>query len=200
MPAHEETVMAEIRAFVAIELPDGVRTHLARVQGQLRPGHEGVVRWVDPRGIHLTLKFLGNIAEARVPAVVEAVRGAAAGVGHFRLGVGGLAAFPNLRAPRVVWVGLGGDLEGLSALQRATDRALAALGFPPEGRPFTPHLTLGRVRETASRAERQALGEAVGRLKAEASAPIEVGSVSLMRSQLTPAGAIYTRLASVALG
>jgi 2'-5' RNA ligase len=191
--------MAEIRAFVAIELPEAVRAGLGRIQGQLKPGHEGVVRWVDPKGIHLTLKFLGNIAEAKVPAVVEAVRGAAAGVGHFRLGVGGVGAFPNLQTPRVVWVGLGGDLENLTALQKATDRALAALGFPPEGRPFTPHLTLGRVREMASRAERRALGEAVGRLKAEASVPMEVSSVSLMRSQLTPAGAIYTCLASIAL-
>ena len=191
--------MAEIRAFVAIELPEGLRAGLGRIQGQLKPGHEGVVRWVDPKGIHLTLKFLGNIAESKVPAVVEAVRSAAAGVGHLRLGVGGAGAFPNLQAPRVVWVGLGGDLENLTALQKATDRALAALGFPPEGRPFTPHLTLGRVRDTASREERRALGEAVGRLKAEASAPMEVGSVSLMRSQLTPAGAIYTCLASIPL-
>ena len=190
--------MAEIRAFIAIELPESVRAQLGRIQGQLKPGHEGVVRWVDPKGVHLTLKFLGNIAESQVPAVADAVRGAAK-VGRFPVEVGRPGAFPSLQAPRVVWVGVGGDLEKLAALQRAIDGALARLGFPPENRPFSPHLTLGRVRETASKAERRALGEAVGHLRIEALTPVEMDSVSVMRSQLTPSGAIYTCLASIPL-
>lgn len=191
--------MEQIRAFIAIELPDAVKAGLSSLQNRLRPDEHPYVKWVHPEGVHLTLKFLGNIAEDRVPQIVEGITSAAQGVSPFQLHLGGLGAFPNFQRPQVIWVAIKGEVEKLATLQRGIDQALLPLGFSMESRSFTPHLTLGRLRERASPGERRGLGELMMSTKFEGEIPFDVGEISLMRSRLTPKGAIYSRICSIQL-
>ncbi len=190
----------QIRSFVAIELSEEARKGLARLRRGLERDEHGFVKWVDPHGIHLTLKFLGNIPSERVTEITDAIRKATQGISPFHLEISGLGAFPSLKQARVFWVGISGELDKLSGLQQNIDSALAALGFAREERPFVPHLTLARIREGASPAERRSFGELVGSTTFEDKYPVEVEAVRLMRSHLAPAGAIYTCLSVVGLG
>jgi 2'-5' RNA ligase len=190
----------QIRSFIAIELPEEVREGLARLKKELERDEHKFVKWVDPGGIHLTLKFLGNIPSKQVAKITEAIEVAAQGISPFHLEISGLGAFPSLRQARVFWVGIGGEVEKLSRLQQKIDSALAALGFAKEERSFVPHLTLARIRQGASLMERRTFGELVGSTVFEDKYHVEVEVISLMKSQLTPAGAIYTRLSAVGLG
>ena len=190
----------QIRSFIAIELPEEAKEGLARLKKELERDEHKFIKWVDPRGIHLTLKFLGNIPSKQVTEITEAIAGVAQGISPFHLEIGGLGAFPSLRQARVLWVGIGGEVEKLSGLQQNIDSALAALRFAKEERSFVPHLTLARIRQGASPLERRSFGELVGSTIFEDKYHVTVESISLMRSQLTPAGAIYTRLSLVGLG
>ena len=190
----------QIRSFIAIELPEEAKEGLARLKKELERDEHKFVKWVEPRGIHLTLKFLGNIPSKQVAEITEAIEGAAQRISPFHLEIGGLGAFPSLRQARVFWVGIGGEVEKLSRLQQNIDYALAAQGFAKEERSFVPHLTLARIRQGASPLERRSFGELVGSTTFEDKYHVTVESISLMRSQLTPAGAIYTRLSLVGLG
>jgi RNA 2',3'-cyclic 3'-phosphodiesterase len=191
--------MEPIRSFIAIELPSQIKAELAQLQGNLRTSKSTAVKWVDPESIHLTLKFLGNVDESEVPAITKALSEAVKGVAPFSLQLGDPGAFPNIHAPRVVWVGVVGEIGPLVTLHNNIDSVLAPLGFPAEKRAFSPHLTLGRVREEASSGEKRRLGENVTSLKTEAKLPFKVESLSLMRSKLSREGAVYSRLASFAL-
>jgi 2'-5' RNA ligase len=190
----------QIRSFVAIELPEEAKKGLASLRRELERDEHRFVKWVDPGGIHLTLKFLGDVPSKRVIEITEAIKKAAQGISPFLLEISGLGAFPSLKQARVVWVGIGGELDKLSALQQNIDSALAALRFTREQRPFVPHLTLARIREGASGPERRTFGELVGSTTFEDRYAVEVEAIKLMRSQLTPAGAIYTCLSAVGLG
>jgi 2'-5' RNA ligase len=190
----------QIRSFIAIELPEQAREGLARLRRELERDEHGFVKWVDPQGIHLTLKFLGNIPAKRVTEITDAIKKATGGISPFHLEISGLGAFPSLKQPRVFWVGISGELDKLSALQLDIDSTLAALGFAREERPFVAHLTVARIREGASPAERRDFGELVDSTTFQDKYPVEVAAVRLMRSQLTPAGAIYTCLSVVGLG
>ncbi len=190
----------QIRSFIAIELPDDAKRGLARLRKDLERDEHNFVKWVDPGGIHLTLKFLGNIPFKQVAEITELMKRAVQGISPFHLEISGLGAFPNLKQPRVFWVGVGGELDRLSRLQQSIDQALAAVGFAKEERPFVPHLTLARIREGASAPERKSFGELVAATTFADKYPVEVEAVRLMRSQLTPAGAIYTCLSVVGLG
>ena len=191
--------MESVRAFVAIELPSSVKFALSQLQDNLKRSEHASVKWVDTGSIHLTLKFLGNIATETIPELTKVLSEAARGITPFHLELGEMGVFPNLRAPRVVWVGLRGETATLSVLQENIESALIPLGFPPENRAFSPHLTLGRVREKASPGERRSLGQAVASSKVASMEPFPVDSLSLMRSTLTREGAVYSRLYSVAL-
>src|SRR4030042_3222088 len=157
--------MEPIRAFVAIELPEQVKAVLTQLQHDLKRSKIASVKWAGPEGIHLTLKFLGNVDASEMPNLKEALSGAVSGVAPFSLELGNPGAFPNTQAPRVVWVGVGGEMETLQTLHNNVGRELAPLGFSPEGRSFSPHLTLGRVREGSTADDRRRLGETVGLLK-----------------------------------
>ena len=195
MPRNPE----QIRSFIAIELPEEAREGLARLKKELEKDEHRFVKWVDPGGIHLTLKFLGNIPSKRVAEITEAIEEAVQGISPFHLEISGLGTFPSLRQVRVFWVGIGGEVDKLSRLQQNIDSALAVLGFAKEERPFVPHLTLARLRPGASLLERRSFGELADSTIFEDKYHIEVEAVSLMRSQLTPAGAVYTRLSAVDL-
>ena len=147
--------------------------------------------------LHLTVKFLGAVAEDRIEAVAGALAGAVAGVGAFDAQVEGLGAFPSTMRPRVVWAGVTAGAGTMADLAGRVDDALAALGFEREARLFSPHITLGRVREPGrmpalTEALQGAAGRGFGRLR--------VARVSLMRSELSPRGARYTELAPASLG
>ena len=189
----------EIRSFIAIELPEEAKRGLAKLRSDLERTEHSFVKWVEPGAIHLTLKFLGNIPFKQVAEVTKAMKEAAQGISPFQLEISGLGAFPNLKQPRVLWVGIGGEVNELSRLQQNIDSALAHLGFTREERSFTPHLTLARIRQGASPGERKSFGELVVSTRFENKYRIAVTAINLMRSQLTPAGAIYTCLALVEL-
>ena len=191
--------MEQVRSFIAIELPDEVKSGLAQLQAQLKTGKQPPVKWVNPYSIHLTLKFLGNIAVDKISEITGAMEAAAQGISPFHLKVKDLGVFPNLRRVQVVWVGLNGEVDQLSRLQQGIESNLAPLGFTPESRPFTPHLTLARLREQASPDERQSFGQLIASTRFEAVYDFSVDSINLIKSQLTREGAIYSRISSVKL-
>ena len=191
--------MEQVRSFIAIELPDELKLGLAQLEAQLKVSKQPWVKWVDSNSIHLTLKFLGNIATDRISQITWAMEEAAQGISPFHLEVSDLGVFPNLRRVQVVWVGISGEMDKLSQLQQHLESNLARLGFAPESRPFTPHLTLARLRDRASLDERQRFGQLIASTRFEAAYTIIVEAISLMRSQLTREGAIYSRISSVKL-
>jgi 2'-5' RNA ligase len=189
--------MEYIRAFIAIELPEEVKRTLTRLQERLKSSSRAPVRWSNPDGMHLTLKFLGNINSGTTGGIAAAMAEAVRGIRLFYLQVDGLGVFPSPSRVRVVWVGLTGGTDKLERIQKNLDSKLMPLGFTPEARPFTPHLTLGRVREQARPEERQSLGKLVSGTPVAKEGSIEVRYIHLIRSQLRPEGPIYTRLNSV---
>ncbi len=194
--------MAETwRLFIALELPAEVLKKLTEAQNDLkRITPARAVRWVDSKGIHLTLKFLGDVPLGQVEVLKEALAEASSGHRRFKLGVEGLGCFPDTRRPRVLWLGVVGDLERLAALQSAVEAKIAPLGYPSEERGFHPHLTLARSHRNASRDDIAALGRvAEERAKTGPIAGWEVETLSLMRSQLKPDGAIYTQVYEISL-
>ena len=191
--------MEQIRSFIAIELPEEVKAGLVELQARLKSGMQPAVKWVDPYSIHLTLKFLGNIAVDKIAAITKAMEEAAQEISPFQLKVKNLGVFPNLRRVQVVWVGINGEVDKLSQLQQRIELNLVPLGFASESRPFVPHLTLARLRDRASPDERQKFGQLIADTKLEAVYTIKVDSINLMRSQLTREGAIYSQISSVRL-
>ena len=191
--------MEQIRSFIAVELPGELKLELTRLQDRLKAESQAPAKWVDPDSIHLTLKFLGNIDPPMAGKITAVLEEAARGIHPFRLALGRPGVFPNERRVQVVWVGLTGDIESLGHLQRRIESGLGALGFAKESRPFTPHLTLARLRDRATPEERQRIGQLVAGTEAPTGHDIEVNAVHLMRSQLTREGAVYSRLSSVTL-
>ncbi len=180
-----------IRAFIAIELPDGVKRELTALQAKLAVEPARGIKWVSPDGIHLTLKFLGWVAPDGIDAVKLAIGEAVKSFRPFELGISDLGGFPNLRRLDVVWCGLVGDLAHLSGLQQSIENIVSPLGYPTEKRAFSPHLTLARLREDVDPGARQSLAKKIASMKFEPGLPIPVDSVSLMRSTLLPSGAVY---------
>ncbi|MDZ7338850.1 MAG: RNA 2',3'-cyclic phosphodiesterase [candidate division KSB1 bacterium] len=186
--------MAKVRTFIAIDIPAAQKEQIATLQGQLR-ALGARVTWTRPEGIHLTLKFLGDVDEGQIAQVAEAVGRAARGIEPFEVSIAGTGAFPDFRRPRVLWVGVKEPSGRLKALAQAVELQLQPLGFPREGRDFSPHLTLGRVKdprgvEPVVRALQQT--NFVG-------GSFAVQEVVVMRSDLKPSGAEYTALHRIAL-
>jgi len=199
-----------IRAFVAVDLDADSRKVLARAQEQAkdrtmrelsRLAPEARVQWARPDSIHLTLKFLGQIADTQVEEIRRALSVTIQAQPRFSIEVGGFGVFPDLRAPRVLWVGVSGQREQVNALARLAtevDSGLDTLGFPREARPFSPHLTLARIKER-SREVGKALAESGLMAQTESLGILRVEAVALIRSDLKPSGAVYTRLWEVPL-
>ncbi len=184
-----------MRLFIAIELPEGIKAELAQVQQRLKDA--GVdASWTRPEGMHVTLKFLGEIPEAKVPALREGIRSVAQGTGSFALGVEGAGAFPEPKNARVVWIGLSGDVERLRGLQEAIEDAMTRCGLKREARAFTPHLTLGRIKDIRSR---DRWLTAFAGIRDSKLSGFTVTAVSLMQSELRQNGAVYTEVGSVEL-
>lgn len=191
-----------IRTFLAIALPDSIKQDLARLQSSF-VDQGSMLKWSDPRLLHITVRFLGAVPADRMQEVKDAAGEAAAGVPPFTLAVSGIGAFPNSRAPRVIWVGLvpGEELSRLERLFRLVEDALASRGFPSEQRAFSPHITLARTRDRISGEDRRVLGLVLQQVQAthDVSGQAPVGELLVMRSDLSRAGPRYTALASLAL-
>jgi 2'-5' RNA ligase len=188
-----------LRLFVAIDLPEDVRESLGRLQADLRRQGLPGLRWTRPEGVHLTLKFLGETPASSLAAIEGALARAVRGTPSFHLALGAPGTFGNRRGPRVLWVDVEGDVKPLQQLQAAVERELAAAGFAPEERGFSPHLTLARVPQPPP----PGLAERISRALAAVAAPrgeIEVTEVVLMRSRLQPGGAVHSRVAVFPLG
>jgi 2'-5' RNA ligase len=188
-----------VRAFLSIGVPEAIARGLDRVKRRLEEALPGdLVRWTPTGQIHLTLRFLGDIPASALPELETTLRHAATTAGPLDLEAEGLGCFPNARQPRVLWVGLRGDLEALQRLQARLDAATGAWAEKAESRSFHPHLTLGRVRDGAFRQARQ-VGEALGSVAVPLLGRWRAEQFHLLRSQLSPQGARHTVLASFAL-
>ena len=199
MPEQSET--GAVRAFIAVELPEEVLAHLEAVQRGLKQSlgqAERAIRWVRPEGVHMTLQFLGDVPRAQLPEIERALREACAGARPTQVHTAGVGAFPNPGRPRVLWIGLEGDLQPLFDVERAIGRALTPLGYKPD-KPFNPHMTLGRVRDHIHPDEAAAIANtlAAAAKRPPASVSFTARSVSLMQSTLQPGGSVYSRLAEV---
>ena len=180
---------ARKRLFVALELPASVRAALGEIAAQLRRAAGSNVRWTDPKGIHLTLKFIGEVPAERL----EAIRGALAGIRAARpieAAFRGIGWFPNARRPRVFWAGVEAD-EGLAALAAEIEHALEPLGIEREEREFHPHLTLARIKSDDGL---EGLRREAERLGVPEFGRATYAEFDLMQSTLHPKGAVYTRI------
>jgi len=187
--------MEMIRAFIAIPLPSPLLEKMAALQRQLEKQiAPRSVRWVHTDGIHLTLKFLGDTSTDKLPEIKQALAAVARNAPACTFTVGELGCFPNPRRPRVVWVGVQEPTGRMAALQDAVEEVMAPLGYPPEGRGFTPHLTLGRVQQRASHSDAARIGEVVARTTVDVLAEVSAGHFALIRSVLKSTGAEYTTL------
>jgi len=184
-----------IRTFVAIELPDEIAAGLSRTITCLR-AHvaDSDIKWVTPGNIHVTLKFLGNAPVSKLEEIRQALAAVCAAAEPMQLEIKELGAFPSARAPRVIWAGLEGDIGALAALAGQMDEVLEPLGFPREHRPFAPHLTLARVRDEATNATRATLSSAMATTSVTGHLSFRADTASLMKSQLTPRGPLYSRV------
>ncbi|MCX5821781.1 MAG: RNA 2',3'-cyclic phosphodiesterase [Deltaproteobacteria bacterium] len=181
-----------IRSFLALDPPEEILREIGRVQDSLRKLIHGDVRWLRPEAIHLTLKFFGDIPECDV-ANISAVAGkAAAEVRPFDLAIGGAGVFPDPHRPRIIWLGMNGEVARLVTFQQGMERALQEIGFPREERPFRPHLTLGRIKTPKGLI---GLTGVLEKGETYTAGRFTASGLGLFKSDLTPRGAIYTRLA-----
>lgn len=188
-----------MRLFVAVFLDEPLQEAVAAFQRSLIaacPTARHSVKWVEPHNLHFTLKFIGEVGADRLVEVADAVRRAVRG-GPFEVTIEGLGAFPGLRNPRVLWIGVTEGAGRLVALARAVEDALAGVGFPREARPFEPHLTIGRVRGGRDLKGLAQVLERVGDAKIGRQ---PVRSVAVVQSELGPRGPTYTVREAVALG
>jgi 2'-5' RNA ligase len=183
-----------IRAFIAIDIDPQVRENISRAIGQLRSQVLGV-RWIAPANFHLTLKFLGDIEQAQIETIGAVLKERLRPFPRFTINAKGLGVFPDLRRPRIMWIGLAGN--ELATLAAQVESALLPLGFAPEKRNFTPHLTVGRWRQTDRPSK--TLGQELESLKDYQFGASSVDEVILFQSVLKPEGAIYTRAKAVTL-
>lgn len=185
-----------IRTFVAVEIPGNILSKIREVQEGIK-GYGFKISWVRPENIHLTLKFLGNIEAVDVEKISNAISNTAKGYTPISLAAKGIGVFPDIRRPRVLWVGLTGQIETLVNLQKTLDENLKAFGFPEEKRSFKGHLTLGRIK---TKINPKKLGDALMACRSFESETFTAGEVILYKSELKPSGAVYSKLASASLG
>jgi 2'-5' RNA ligase len=192
--------MESIRAFVAVGLGQELKQELRAVQLKLQEESKArVIRWVAPENIHLTFKFLGEVDASRMVELTGALEKSTEGFTPFALTVRGLGSFPNARHPNVIWAGLNSQVARAIELARRVEDTFGLLGFPQEPRPFSPHLTLGRIKREVRQPDRAAIGAAAERFPVRDYGVIVVDALHLIRSELRPDGPLYTSLATAHL-
>ena len=184
-----------IRTFIAFDIPEHVLTAIGKIQETLK-SYKFNIKWVRPESIHLTLKFLGNIDPAAVEPIESALRATVESYAPIAIQAKGLGVFPGLNRPRVLWIGITGQIDRLIELQRTLDINLGKIGFTRDKRPFKGHLTLGRAKGRIDANRMRTLLTEHNEFEAE---PFNAGSLILYKSDLHPTGAVYTKLLDVAL-
>ncbi len=177
-----------IRSFLAFDLPDQVVRSVARISEELRKSSLDV-RWVDPEKIHLTVVFLGEIEEARIEAIGGSVKGVCSHYGPFETAIKGAGYFGTARNPRVIWLGLTGDIERMGNFRDALQEALRPFGIKEENRAFRPHITMGRFRQGAKGGEE--LGRIISLYKDVESPRCSLTDFAFYKSDLKPSGPVY---------
>ena len=191
--------MSLIRAFIAIELPTELNKELDTLEALLKQNSPPVIKWIEPGSIHITLKFLGEISDAILDDLILVMEESVVGVSPFKLDVRQLGAFPSIDRPQVIWVGVSGEMDKLTRLRENIEKNTESLGFKRESRPFSPHLTLSRVRDGARPNDIQRICELLNETAFTALHNIDVNQINLMKSVLTPTGAIHTCIGSTKL-
>jgi 2'-5' RNA ligase len=187
-----------LRAFIAIEIPKEIKSRIDSQTAALRRAAGRSVRWVTINNIHLTLKFLGEISESNIEILKQALETEAGRARSFEIEVKGLGAFPNPRRPRVIWVGLEAPPH-LAALQHNIDAATSRIGYPGDEKAFSPHLTIGRVREQCPPEESRALRDTLETTQLASLGRFAAGAIHLFRSDLKSDGPVYTCLSTAHL-
>jgi RNA 2',3'-cyclic 3'-phosphodiesterase len=190
--------MSMLRAFIAVEIPTEIQQKIHRETANLRKGIDSLIRWVPSQNMHLTLKFLGDVSPNSLEFIKQMLRMEAENVPCFDIHLAGLGAFPNLKRPRVLYVRIQAPAV-LDALARGIESASRRLGYEPEERPFSAHLTLGRVRQNVNATEQQQIRRAIENTQVDLLGTARVDSVHLYKSDLNPGGSVYTRLYSAPL-
>jgi 2'-5' RNA ligase len=191
--------MGLLRAFLAAELPTVLQNAIHAATAGLRvPLGNNVIRWVPPQNIHLTLKFLGDVAPSGLDLIKQMLLTEASQFAAFDVRVEGLGCYPSPRQPRVLWVGLIAPPD-LASLQRAIETAAARLGYEAEERSFSPHLTIGRVRQNAAAADVHGIRIALDSTRVGVLGSARVDAIHLFKSELRPEGSAYTKLFSAPL-
>jgi 2'-5' RNA ligase len=191
--------MNRIRAFIALDLPAVIQESIDKQTARLRQTlGDDVVRWVPPHNMHLTLKFLGNVPDSHLGFLKQMLTQAANVHSQFDLQIGGLGSFPSSKRPRVLWVGVHAPA-GFASLQKAIEDGAHRLGYEKEARAFSPHLTLGRIRQGIDPKEAQKIGNALTTIQLGKIGTARVDSVHLYQSDLNSEGSIYTKLFSISL-
>lgn len=188
----------DVRLFVACEVPEDVKQSIGGLIDNLRGRSGNSVRWIRPEGVHVTLKFLGEVPSRKLPAIKIALQEAVVRHSPFNLEFSNIGTFGGREGLRIMWVGIAGDVLRLEALVRDVNLALSVVGFEPERRPFRPHLTLGRVRDDVGTRQRAEIEVEVGKTEVP-QVSWRTAQVSLMRSRLTRTGAQYDVVATFPL-
>jgi len=184
-----------IRSFISIELPEGIRRSIADLIAELRKTGAGVA-WVPAEKVHLTLKFLGNTDASMIPAMKEQFSKKLSHYNVFCIKIVGVGCFPSERRPRVLWVGVENS-DDLRRIRKDLDTEVAGFGFASENRPFSPHLTIGRVRSQKGIAE---MLKRISEFRTADFGVVEVKGIHIMKSELKPAGAEHTSIAELPIG
>ncbi|MBI5352110.1 MAG: RNA 2',3'-cyclic phosphodiesterase [Chloroflexi bacterium] len=191
--------MGLLRTFIAIEFPQPIRDAIEKQTARLRQTlGSDLVRWIPSQNMHLTLKFLGDTASSHVEFLKQMLTREADSHPQFDLQIGGLGSYPTPKRPRILWVGLHAPAE-LSALQKSIEASASRLGYEQDGNPFSPHLTIGRVRQNVSPADLPKVRSAIDNIQLGNIGTARVDSVHLIKSDLQPNGSIYTKLFSASL-
>ena len=178
-----------MRTFIAIELEEKIKELLSKIQAELKKSGEDI-KWVNPRDIHLTLKFLGEVEEQKIPKIIQLLKEAACATKPFTIELNTLGGFPTLRSPRVIWAGIEKGKGELTRLAHTIEDAIVSLKSPKENRAFSTHFTLGRIKHIK---DTQGFQKEVEQIQFPLLAQ-EVTSVTLFKSTLTPKGPIYEKL------
>ncbi|MEK6714800.1 MAG: RNA 2',3'-cyclic phosphodiesterase [Candidatus Omnitrophota bacterium] len=183
-----------MRLFIAVELSKEIKKELTALEEKLKSSAADV-KWVKPDNVHLTLKFLGETKEEQIEPIKKILNGLAEKFKVFKTEIAGLGSFPNLKSPRVIWIGAN-NTDTLSVIANLLEEKLDKVGFPKEKRDFQPHLTLGRVRSLKNI---NILKDTLAKNLDFKAGILEVKALSLIESKLTPSGPIYTAFQSTGL-
>jgi RNA 2',3'-cyclic 3'-phosphodiesterase len=183
-----------LRLFIAIEIPTGIQNDILQSTATLRTClPKTLIRWVPPQNGHLTLKFLGDVSSTNLENLAATLKVEAASHESFSLSVGGFGAFPNQRKARVIWIGIEAP-PALEVLQRGVEATVGRLGYAPEVRTFSPHLTIGRVNQNVTATDLQRIRTALEATRVGKLGAVRVEAIHVYKSDLRPGGSVYTHL------